>query len=144
MKGLIQIIVKFRAQKFCVCSNHQTSFWGAWYISYTKTTVLKMKKGSFHFIATQFGSWFLKKNITRCTFLHRGTCKHQKSQRNTHKICSVLNTFTAKGFSETRPFMYLGKHVFRSQELQKYLSNEAHFFSKYSKFNVDSKNAIKN
>ena len=29
-------------------------------ISVTRTTVLKMKKGSFH-SATQFGSWFLKK-----------------------------------------------------------------------------------
>ena len=26
-----------------------------------------------------------------------------------------FNTFTAKGFSETRPFMHLSKHVFRSQ-----------------------------
>ena len=28
--------------------------------------------------------------------------------------CNV-NTFTAKGYSETRPFMYLSKHVFWSQ-----------------------------
>ena len=27
----------------------------------------------------------------------------------------VVNTFTAKGFSQTRPFMHLGNHVFRSQ-----------------------------
>ena len=26
-----------------------------------------------------------------------------------------INTFTARGFSETRPFMHLGKRVFRSQ-----------------------------
>ena len=26
----------------------------------------------------------------------------------------VINTFTAKGFSETRPFMHLSKHVFGS------------------------------
>ena len=57
----------------------------------------------------------------------------------------LFNTFTAKGFSETRPLMHLSKHVFRSQELQKYLSYEAQvFFSKCSKFNVDSKNVIKN
>ena len=52
--------------------------------------------------------------------------------------------FTAEEFSETRPFMHLSKHVFRSQWLQKYLSYEAFlFFSKCLKFNVDSKNAIK-
>ena len=34
-----------------------------------------------------------------------------------HEKCchSGVNTFTAKGFSETKPFMHLSKHVFRSQ-----------------------------
>ena len=27
----------------------------------------------------------------------------------------LFNTFTAKRFSETRPFMHLSKHIFRSQ-----------------------------
>ena len=31
-----------------------------------------------------------KKNITRRTFLYRGTCMHQKSQRGIQKILSVL------------------------------------------------------
>ena len=26
-----------------------------------------------------------------------------------------INTFTTEGFSETRPFMHLSKHVFHSQ-----------------------------
>ena len=40
--------------------------------------------------------------------------------------------------------MHLNKHIFRSQELQKYLTYEAHFFSsEHWKFNVDSKNAKK-
>ena len=36
--------------------------------------------------------------------------------------------------------MHLSKHVFRSQQLQKYVSYEADFFSKCLKFNVDAKN----
>ena len=48
-----------------------------------------------------------------------------------------------EGFSETRPFIHLSKHVFHSQLFQKYLSYEAFFFfSKCSKFNVQSKTAI--
>ena len=39
--------------------------------------------------------------------------------------------------------MHLSKHIFPSQELQKYLSYQALFFSKCLKVNVDSKNAIK-
>ena len=50
-----------------------------------------------------------------------------------------INTFTAKGFSETSPFMHLNNHIFWSQQLQKYLIYEAHFFSEHWKFNVDCK-----
>ena len=39
--------------------------------------------------------------------------------------------------------MHLSKQVFRSQELQKYLSYKAHLCFKMFKINVDSKNAIK-
>ena len=46
---------------------------------------------------------------------------------------TLLNMFTAKGFSETRPFMHLSKHIFRSQQLQKNWSYEAHFFLKMFK-----------
>ena len=31
------------------------------------------------------------------------------------KLSCYVNTFTAKGFSETSPAMYLNKHIFRSQ-----------------------------
>ena len=55
---------------------------------------------------------------------------------------NFLNKFTAEGFSETRPFMHLSNRDFWSQQLQKYLSYEAHFFSNCSKLNIDSKNAI--
>ena len=39
----------------------------------------------------------------------------------------LVNTSTAKGFSETRPIMILNKHIFWSQSVQKYLTSEAHF-----------------
>ena len=39
--------------------------------------------------------------------------------------------------------MHLNKHISRSLQLQKYLSYEAHFFSKHWKFIVDCKNAKK-
>ena len=61
-----------------------------------------------------------------------------------HNNIRQFNMFTTKGFSETRPFVHLSKQVLWSQQVQKYLSYEAHFFSKCSKFNVDSKYAIKN
>ena len=54
-----------------------------------------------------------------------------------------LNTLTAEGFLGTVLFMQLSNHVFRNQWLQKYLCYEAHFKKKRSKFNGDSKNAIK-
>ena len=76
-------------KKFCACFYHQTIFWGAWNISCENDCAHLKMKGSFH-SAAQFGSWFLKKNITRCTFLHRCACMHQKSQRGIHKIFSVL------------------------------------------------------
>ena len=42
-------------------------------------------------------------HVNFMTFLH-----------NFPHILIYLNTFTAKGFSETRPFMHLSKHVFGS------------------------------
>ena len=63
----------------------------------------------------------------------------------------IVNTFTAKEFSEIGPFMHLSNHVFQSQEFHKFLGYEAHlfflflflFFWKCSKFNVESKHTIK-
>ena len=55
------------------------------------------------------------------------------------RVVSESNTFTAKGFSETSPLVHLIKHMFGSQQLQKYLTYEAHFFSKHSTFPVDNK-----
>ena len=61
-------------------------------ISITKATALIWKWKVHFFQFTQFGSWFLKTNITRFTFLHRGACMHQRqeSQRDTHKLFSTL------------------------------------------------------
>ena len=45
VKGLISTIVKFRAEQFCVHSDHQIYFWRAWNISYeNKCAYLKMKE----------------------------------------------------------------------------------------------------
>ena len=49
----------------------------------------------------------------------------------------LVNMFTAEGFSERRPVMILNKHI------QKYLTQEADFFSKHCIFNSDSENAKK-
>ena len=48
-------------------------------------------------------------------------CRFQQFQR-------LVNTFTTKVFPETRPFMHLSKHLFGSQQLQKYWSYNPHFF----------------
>ena len=47
----------------------------------------------------------------------------------------------AKGYSEKSPVMQLNKDIFRSQSLQKYLTNETSFCSHQWKFTIDSKNA---
>ena len=55
----------------------------------------------------------------------------------------IVNTFTAKGFSETSFAMNLNKDIFRTQKLQKYLTYEASFFFEHGKFNIDFKNRKK-
>ena len=57
------------------------------------------------------------------------------------QFLELANTFIAKGFSETRPFMHFNKHIFKSKYLQKYVNKEV-LFSKRSKFNVNFKNVI--
>ena len=71
--------------------------------------------------------------------------KVENKRRNFHhRLKKHNNKFTAERFSEPRPLIHSSKHLFRSQQLRKYLSYEADFFfSKCSKFNLDSKNAIK-
>ena len=59
------------------------------------------------------------------------------------EFSGLVNTFTAKGFSETSLVMHLNKHIFRSQSLQKYLSYETHFFLDHWKFHVDTKTSKK-
>ena len=61
------------------------------------------------------------------------------------QFLGMISALTTKEFSESGLFVHLSNHVFLSQQLQKYLSYETNFFfffSKYLKFNVDSKNAI--
>ena len=72
-----------------------------------------------------------------------GSCLFHINNSNFCLHLGVVNALTAGGFSETGPFMHLSNHVCRSHLFQKYLSYEARLFWKCSKFNLDSKNAIK-
>ena len=50
-------------------------------------------------------------------------------------VFGLVNTFSAKRFSEISPFMHLNKHIFQSQKRQKYLTYEVHiFFQKIGNF----------
>ena len=69
----------------------------------------------------------LTKNSVKILGIHFSYNKRIENEEN------FINTFTAKEFSETRPFIHLSKHVFGSQELQKYLSYEAHSLFKMFK-----------
>ena len=66
------------------------------------------------------------------------------STKKSAKIGRYLNTFTTEGFSETRPFMHLSKHRVNNFRNAGALRLIFFFFSKCSKFNVHSKNAMKN
>ena len=53
-----------------------------------------------------------------------------------HEFLRLVNRFTAKGLSETSPLIELNKHIFRSQQLQKYLTyKSSSFFRVYCQFN---------
>ena len=43
-------------------------------------------------------------------------------------VFGLVNTFSARRFSETSPVMHLNKHIIQSQKLQKYVTYEVHFF----------------
>ena len=86
VKGLTQVIVKFRAEKvLCTFLSPNILLRGIKYWLQKQLCSFEYEKGSFH-SATQFGSWFLKKKITKCLFLHCGACMHQKSQRSMQKM----------------------------------------------------------
>ena len=56
-----------------------------------------------------------------------------------------VNMLTAEGLPEIENFGSLSSYLFRSQEFRKLLSYEIHpFFSKYWKFDVEFRNAMKN
>ena len=59
-------------------------------------------------------------------------------------VFETLNRLTAERCSETGSPMHSINHAFQSEYFRKCLSYEAQvFFSKFSKFYVDSKNTIK-
>ena len=75
MKGLIQIIFKFRAKKFWVRFNRQTSFWQAWSISY-ESNCAENKERLILFSCTIWVHDFWKKHH-EMQVSPRGTCKDQ-------------------------------------------------------------------
>ena len=56
------------------------------------------------------------KRITRKERIGTFTKKVENKRRNFHpRLKKYFNTFTAEGFSEPRPLMYLSKHIFWGQ-----------------------------
>ena len=75
VKGLIQVIVKFRTE-ICICFYHWTSFLGTW--NFNNENICAQER----FISFSYTIWFMiseKKYITMRRFLHRGACIHYKS-----------------------------------------------------------------
>ena len=86
--GLIQFIVKFRAEKvLCTFLSPNILLRGMKYWLRKQLWSFENERliSWFH-STTQFSSWFLKKIITMCMFLNRDACMHQKSQRGIQKI----------------------------------------------------------
>ena len=87
VKGLIQIIVKFKAERtLCTFLSLKIPFRG-----------MKLRKQLCSFengrlISFSYTTWFMisDKNIARCMFIHRGAYMHQKSQQDIQKFISAL------------------------------------------------------
>ena len=96
-------------KKFChVRFYHQISFWGASNIDYENNCAhLKMKA---KLISFSYIIWFMifEKNITRCLFLHRHACMHQKSQRGMQKM------WTSGFYWWTRVYTYRRRQEFQN------------------------------
>ena len=112
-------------KKLCVRFYHQTSFWGASNIDYENNCAhLKMKV---RLVSFSYTVWFMisETNITRCLFLHRGACMHQKSQRGMQKM------WTSGFYSWTQVYTYRRT---RRQEFQNILERKlCHCFGQYWK-----------
>ena len=89
VKALIQIIVKFKAEKIlCTFLSPSILLRGMKYRLQKQLCSFENER----LISFSYKIWLMisEKNITRCTFLHRGVCMHQKSQQCIPKIISVL------------------------------------------------------
>ena len=67
------------------------------------------------FSHTQFGSWFLKKHITRCMFLHHGACTHQKS-KEAHTFFEPLNYLYVDSWFLRNMYTYMWKRIYLKKE----------------------------
>ena len=89
VKALIQIIVKFKAEKIlCTFLSPSILLRGMKYRLQKQLCSFENER----LISFSYKIWLMisEKNITRCTFLHRGVCMHQKSQQCIPKIISAL------------------------------------------------------
>ena len=78
VKALIQIIVKFKAEKIlCTFLSPSILLRGMKYRLQKQLCSFENER----LISFSYKIWLMisEKNITRCTFLHRGVCMHQKS-----------------------------------------------------------------
>ena len=83
----------------------------------------------------------IQQKANQSSLFFKNALDYFTSQREVKNIVK-FNTFTAEGFSETRPFMHLSKYAFQSITPE-ILKPGGSIFSECLKFNVDSKNGIK-
>ena len=124
VKGLIQIIVTFRAEKaLCTFLSPNILLRGIKYWLRKQLCSFENER----LILFSYTIWFMisEKNITRCLFLHRGACMHQKSQRGMQKM------WTSGFYSWTQVYTYRRT---RRQEFQNILERKlCHCFGQYWK-----------
>ena len=89
VKGLIHIILKFMTEKkLCSFLSSDILFRGMKHR--LRKQLCSFENG--RLISFSYRTWVMisEKNIIRCTFVHRGACMYQKSQRGIQKILSAL------------------------------------------------------
>ena len=114
VKGLIQIIVKFRAEKvLCMFLSPNILLRGIKY--WLRKQLCSFEKE--RVISYSYTIWFMiseKKKFTKCLFRHRGACMHQKSQRSMQKM------WTSDFYLWTRVYTYRRRQKFQNILEKKY------------------------
>ena len=113
-------------KKFCARFYHQTFFWGESNIDYEKNCAHLNMKGSFH-LATQFGSWFLKKKSQgACFFTVVHACT--RSLNEACRKCGVVAFIGEHRYIHTEEGRGVAKHSWKKimQLLWTVLKNVKH------------------